>query len=200
MDKAIECITKWCHHCASPLNYPHTAVEQSTTAPPDAVGMSFAADVIKRNRQLILVVREYVTSSKTTTLLEDERHQSLRGALVKLCIESRPLDSPQAVTRTDPVPWFKALPNYVLLRSHRLSIEIGRVKNNNKIPIAKRAVQKLEHEHLWQKTLNGRTNGQRTVTQRIQLLTLTKKMQVVATDHNNEDRHAKLSARTTYDL
>ena len=150
MDKAIECITKWCHHCASPLNYPHTAVEQSTTAPPDAVGMSFAADVIKRNRQLILVVREYVTSSKTTTLLEDERHQSLRGALVKLCIESRPLDVPQAVIRTDPVPWFKALPNDVLLRSRRLSIHIGRVKNNNKNPVAERAVQKPEHELLWQ--------------------------------------------------
>ena len=150
MDKAIECITKWCHHCASPLNYPHTAVEQSTTAPPDAVGMSFAADVIKRNRQLILVVREYVTSSKTTTLLEDERHQSLRGALVKLCIESRPQDGPQAVTRTDPVPWFKALPNYVLLRSRRFSIQMGRVKNNNKKPVAERAVQKLEHELLWQ--------------------------------------------------
>ena len=70
------------------------------------------------------------------TLLEDERHQSLRDALIRLCIESRPLDGPPAVIRTDPAPGFKALANDVLLRSHRLSIEIGRVKNNNKNPVA----------------------------------------------------------------
>ena len=46
--------------CASLLNCPDTAFEQSTTAPPDAVGFSFAADVIKGNRQLILVVRDRI--------------------------------------------------------------------------------------------------------------------------------------------
>jgi hypothetical protein len=57
--------------------------------------VSFAADVIKRNRQLILVVRECVTSFTTTTLIQDEYYQSLRDALVRLCIELRPLDGPQ---------------------------------------------------------------------------------------------------------
>ena len=44
MDKAIELITKGCYHCSSLLKCPHTIVEQSTSAPPDAVGVSFAAD------------------------------------------------------------------------------------------------------------------------------------------------------------
>ena len=60
MDKAIERISNGCHHYASLLNCPGTAFEQSTTAPPDAVGFSFAADVIKGNRQLILVVRDRI--------------------------------------------------------------------------------------------------------------------------------------------
>ena len=41
--------------------------------PPDAVGMTFAADVIKQARQLILVVRERATSYKTTCLVVDKR-------------------------------------------------------------------------------------------------------------------------------
>ena len=130
MDKAIERITDGCHHCASLIRCPHTTVEQSTTPSPETVGVSFAEDVIKRNRQLILVLRECITSFTTTTLIQDERHQSLRDALVRLCIELRLLDGPPAVIRTDPAPGFKALINDPLLRSHRLSIEIGRVKNS----------------------------------------------------------------------
>ena len=115
MDKAIERITNGYHHCAFLLMCPHTSVEQSTTAPPGAVGVSFAAIAIKRNRQLILVVRECFTSFTTTILLEDERHQSPINALIRLCIESRPMDDPQAVFRTDPAPGFNTLANDALL-------------------------------------------------------------------------------------
>ena len=54
MDKAIERITDGCHHCASLIKCPHGTVEQSTTPSPETVGVSFAADVIKRNRQLCI--------------------------------------------------------------------------------------------------------------------------------------------------
>ena len=98
MDKTRESITNGCHDFALLFNCPHTAVEQSTDTPRDCVR---AADMIKSNRHLILVVREYVTSFTTTTLLEDERHQSLRDAMIRLCIESGPWTVP-AVIRTDP--------------------------------------------------------------------------------------------------
>jgi hypothetical protein len=62
MDKAIERVTAACHHCASLKKVPHSLTLQSTCDPPDAVGVSFAADVLKRERQLILVLRETVTS------------------------------------------------------------------------------------------------------------------------------------------
>ena len=147
MNKARERITNGCHDSASLFNCPHTAVEQSTTTPRDCVR---AADMIKSNRHLILVVRECVTSFTPTRLLEDERHQSLWDALIRLCIELRPLAAPPAVIRTDPALWFNALANHVLLRSRRLSIEIGRVENNNKNHVDERAVQKLENELLRQ--------------------------------------------------
>ena len=154
-DKAIERITDGCHHCTSLIRCPHTTVEQSTTPSPETVGVSFAADVIEHNRQQILVLRECITSFTTTTLIQDERHQSLRDALVCLCIELRPLDGSPAVIRTDPAPGFKALVNNPLLCSHRLSIEIGRVKNNNKNPMEKRAIQELQNELLRQDLSDG---------------------------------------------
>ena len=49
------------------------------------MGRSFAADVIKRSRQLIFVLRKTVTSyTYTSVSLEDERHQTLRDGIVKL--------------------------------------------------------------------------------------------------------------------
>ena len=155
IDRAIERVSSSCHHCASLRKSPHTVVEQTTTAPPDAIGTSFAADVVRRNRQLILVVRECVTSFTTATLLDDERHETLRDALVRLCIELHPLDGPPAVIRTDPAPGFKALTNDELLQQNRLTIEIGRIKNTNKDPVAERAVQELETELLRQDPSNG---------------------------------------------
>lgn len=52
---------------------------------------------MKRARQLVLVVRECVTSFTVAMLVEDECHQTLRNGLIRLCVELRPLDGPFAV-------------------------------------------------------------------------------------------------------
>ena len=129
--------------------------EQSSSPPPDAVGVSFAADVIKRSRQLVLVLRECVSSFTATTLLEDERHSTLRDALIRLCVQIRPLDGPSAVIRTDPASGFKALTEDLLLKHHRITIEIGNAKNRNKNPVAERAGQEVENELLRHDPLGG---------------------------------------------
>ena len=87
---------------------------------------------MKRERQLILVVREYVTSYTAARLITDERQETLRESLLCLCVELCPLDGPFAVVRTDPAPGFQALVNDELLRRHRITIEVGRFKNKNK--------------------------------------------------------------------
>ena len=148
LDKSIQHVCSTCHQCASLKKVPHSLIEQSTMDPPEVVGISFAADVIKRERQLVLVLRECVTSFTTACLVDDERHGTLRDALVRLCIEMRPLDGPPAVIRTDPAPGFTALANDDLLKKYKLTIEIGRVKNRNKNPVADRAIQEVEDELL----------------------------------------------------
>ena len=106
LDSAIERVTDTCHTCMSLLKLPQTLIDQSTSHLPDAIGVTFAADVIKRNRQLIFVIRETVSS---TCVVESERHDALRDCIVHLCVEFRPLDGPPAVIRVDPAPGFIAL-------------------------------------------------------------------------------------------
>jgi len=60
MDKAIERVVKSCTSCAALSQTPQVRIEQSSREPLDAVGISFAADVLKRSRQLTWVLREYV--------------------------------------------------------------------------------------------------------------------------------------------
>jgi hypothetical protein len=150
MDKAIELVTKSCHHCSSLSKIPHPTCIQSTCDPPESIGLSFAADVMKRERQLVLVIRECVTSFTAARVIEDERHETLRNALLQLCIEMKPLDGPPAIVRVDPAPGFQALSQDELLKRHNVSLEIGRTKNLNKNPVAERAIQELEHELLCQ--------------------------------------------------
>ena len=153
MDKAIKRVVRSCTSCAALSHTPQARIAQSSCEPPDAVGISFATDVLKRSRQLILVLRESVTSYTSTMVVEDERHHTLRDALVRLCIQLRPLDGPPAVIRTDPAPGFKSLVNDQLLQQHRIVLELGNSKNANKNPVAEKAVQELEIELLRQDPL-----------------------------------------------
>ena len=139
MDKHINSVCDGCHQCVALLNTPHTLIEQTTSYPPDVIGTSFAADVLKGNR--LLVVRECVTSYTLAMLIDNEHRDTLRDALIRLCIDMRHLDGPPAVIRTDPAPGFRSLLNDELLHQHRLSLEIGRVKNPIKNPVAEKAVQ-----------------------------------------------------------
>ncbi|KAK3103665.1 hypothetical protein FSP39_020858 [Pinctada imbricata] len=148
MDKAIDLVTGSCHQCASIQKVPHMLVKEDTGDPPEAIGTSFACDIMKRERQLLLVVRECVTSYTSACIIENEQHDTIRDALIPLCINLRPLDGPPAIIRTDPGPGFIALVNDPLLKDCRLSLEIGRVKNKNKNPVAERAIQELRDEIL----------------------------------------------------
>ena len=146
LDKAIERVSGACHLCASLQRIPDQIVEQTSLDPPETVGVTLSADIIKRARQLILVLRECVTSYTIASLVTDETHHSLRDALISLCIELRPVGGPPAVIRTDPAPGFVTLQDDSVLRKYNITLEIGRVKNPNKNPVADKGIQELEHE------------------------------------------------------
>ena len=111
--------------------------------PPETVSSTFAADVMKREKQLIFIMRECVSSYTTARIIEDERAKTLRTAVIQSCIEVRSLDGPFAVVRTDLSPGFQALVNDKTLHSHRISVQFESFKNANKNPVAERAVQEV---------------------------------------------------------
>ncbi|CAC5380848.1 unnamed protein product [Mytilus coruscus] len=131
-----------------PRQTPKVRKEQNSTNPPETIGSSFAADVLKRERQLVFVLRECVTSYTFTKLFDSERHQDLRDAIIQLLAEVHPLNGPIAVFRTDPASGFKTLVKDELLARQRITIELGRPKNVNKNSVAEKAIQELEDEIL----------------------------------------------------
>ncbi|KAL9979400.1 hypothetical protein ACROYT_G017059 [Oculina patagonica] len=137
LDKALDRCSQCCHLCSSLKKVPSRLVEKSTFDPPDGIGISLAADIIKRYRQL--VVRETATSFTAVCLLDDERNESIRSGLLRLCLELRPLAAP---------PGFTSLSNDATLQQYGFVVEVGRDKNPNKNPIAEKCVAELSDEIL----------------------------------------------------
>ena len=121
-------------------------IKQSSDDPPEVVGVSFAADVIKHYRQLILVLRECTTSFTASCLVHDEKHDTLRDALTQLIVGLHPLDGPRAIIRVDPSPGFQSMANNDSLNHLNVTIDVGRVKNKNKNRVPEKAVRELEEE------------------------------------------------------
>ena len=148
MDNAIDRICDTCHVCASLKTCSGPAREQSTGPPPEVVGISFAADVMKQNKQLILVLRETVSSYTAACIIANEKSDTLRDALLKLILGLHPLDGPCATVRCDAAPGFVALRDDQILKSFNVVLEIGQVKNINKNPVAEKSVLEVENELL----------------------------------------------------
>ncbi len=146
MTKAIDRVYETCHTCASLRYLPPPLLHNSTSDPPSVVGVSFAADVIRRSKQAILVLRETSTSFTSASIIPDEKSTTLRDSLSTLFVSLHSPDGPAAVVRVDPAPGFIALQNDPTLRKLGMTLEIGRVKNVNKNPVAEKAVAEVEEE------------------------------------------------------
>ena len=161
LDAALTTLYGNCHTCFSLQKMSRVSPPEVTSEPPTAIGVTFAADVLRRNRQFILIVRETVTSYTRALLIDGEDHVTLRNALLQICVDMCPLSGPSSVIRCDPAPGFTALANDDVLLQQGITLDIGRIKNTNKNPIAEKAVQELEDELLRcdpdQPTLTGAT-------------------------------------------
>jgi len=146
LDKHIETNVSSCHHCASLKKIPHTMIEQSSSDAPEVVGASFSCDIMRREKQIIMVTREYITSFTAASIIKDETNTSLRDCILAHVLPIHTRGGPSAVVRSDPAPGFVHLENDPLLKKHGIFVEIGRRKNVNKNPIAERGVQELEED------------------------------------------------------
>ena len=142
--KSIDHVSETCHKCAALRSFPQPLTQHSTEDPPEEVGISLAADVLKCCKQLILVLRETTTSFTVASIVADEKSSNLCESLASLCCGLRPLEGPPAVIRVDTAPGFVGLRYKTTLRDLGLSLEFGRVKNPNKNPVAEKAISEQE--------------------------------------------------------
>ena len=145
LEKHITSVTDACDVCNSLKFVPEGLLTQTSTPQPSSIGVSFAFDVINREKQRIAVLRETLTSYTATTFVESENHNDLRSALIFLSAEMKGF---HAEIRVDPAPGLACLRNDTILKEKGITITPGDEKNKNKNPVAERAVQEIEMEIL----------------------------------------------------
>ena len=88
--EVINDIIDQCSQCNSMKYIAPELLSQSTSSMPDGPGDLMAADIMKRNKQNILVVRDYHSSFTSTAILPNEQAESLRtGILTTTCLLRR---------------------------------------------------------------------------------------------------------------
>ena len=147
LDRLVNEITASCHQCAAIRDIPHSLIKQSTDPPPDVIGHTFAADIVRRHKQKIFVMRETVTSYTTADIVKDETVKSVTDAILTACSKFRPSNASQAIIRVDPASAHKSLFKVSddLTRAN-IRLDVGRAKNVNKNPVVDKAIKELIRE------------------------------------------------------
>ena len=152
LDKTINEITNSCHHCSSIREIPSSLISQSTSDPPSAVGSNYSADVVKRCKQKIFIIRETTTSFTIAEHINNETAEEIASAMIKLCNILKPSKLSSIKIKIDPAPAHKSLFNNISnhhdLRKHNISIELGRCLNPNKNPVIDKCIRELHREIL----------------------------------------------------
>ena len=145
-DAALTRVYDSCHTCKSLQKVPSQFRQQSTSIPPDRIGSWFSADVIKREGQLILLVRENITSYSDAVFISSEGADSLKEGLARILNKFRPLAGTPLCVRVDGATGFQSLLNDRLLHSLNINLEVGEAKNSNRNPIAERGIEDFHAE------------------------------------------------------
>ena len=87
--RIIEEVTDSCEMCTALKQLPKEVFSEST-GDIEGFGSNFSADVIERNAQQILIVREKLSSFTFTTFVADQKAETLKSALISLILDLVP--------------------------------------------------------------------------------------------------------------
>ena len=139
-------VTLSCHTCVSLSKVSNRFKEQETTTFPDCVGSHFNADIVKRERQLILMMRENITSMTHAMMITDERTETLKEGLLLLILQFSSSPGVQKIVRVDAAPGFRSLIDDKMLRNNDITVKLGEEKNENKNAVIDHRVSELHYE------------------------------------------------------
>ena len=156
--RIIEEVTATCTICASLKQLPTEIFSQSTTETP-VFGANFSADVIRKDGQMIFLCREKLSQFTLTRLIPDETADSLRDSIVAGVIDFIPETG--TTVQVDCAPGLQTLAAEAkldgsILKKLGIVIDLGRVHNVNKNPVAENAIKEFHKERLRLNPAGGR--------------------------------------------
>ena len=144
--------------CQSLKTLPKELHSQTTVDIPVTPCRSFAADVVRRYRQKIYVIRDTFSSYTCAELIPSEDANTLRESLCKSISFLRPSPQVSVWTRVDNASGFRALKGDLTLTKLNIHIDLGRRHNKNKNPVVDKCIQELIAELLRINPEGGQTN------------------------------------------
>ena len=131
---------------------------QSTSENP-VFGANFLADVIRRDGQIIFLCREKLSQFTITKIIPDETADSLRDSVVTGVIDLMPETG--ATVQVDCAPGLQTLAaeskmDGSILKKLGILIDLGRIHNVNKNPVAENAIKEFHKERLRLNPAGGR--------------------------------------------
>ena len=126
-------------------------VFSESTGDIEGFGSNFSADVIERNAQQILIVREKLSSFTFTTFVADQKAETLKSALISLILDLVPQSG--CTVQVDCATAWAALQKESLmdnsdLKKLNIKIDLGRHHNKNKNPVVDNACKEFHKEVL----------------------------------------------------
>ena len=137
-----------CHTCLSLKQLPKELFPE-TTGDIIGFGSHFACDVMVRNTQKILLIREKLTQFTRAQILQNETAENILSAIVVMIADMIPEYG--TVIRTDNAPQFQKLSSLSSdpdswLHKFNIRIDLGETFNHNKNPIAENLVKECHKE------------------------------------------------------
>ena len=112
LDDLIHKCIKGCYNCAATRDEKHVQTPMSSVTPPEKFGEQFATDVIDREKQKILTLRETATSHTWARFVKNETAEELEAGLRCLFALVGPSNATRArICRTDNAKSFISLSN-----------------------------------------------------------------------------------------
>ena len=164
--KVVDQVQSNCPICVSLSTLPKL-IECQSSSPSGSFGSKFSADICRPHKQFLFICRENLSSFTTSKILPDESADSIREALIESLLDMIPeegttvrLDSASAhksllnETKANTAD-LSSLENDVILKRLGIKIDLGRVHNPNKNPVAENAVKEFLKERLRLKPEGG---------------------------------------------
>ena len=146
MEQLISEITDACYTCAKLKRLPPDLLKDENTELVEQVGQEFAADVVQRDKQAILIVREKLSSFAKACFVENQSAETLQDAIIDLVLPI--MADGGSTVRVDCAPAFKSLETSSALqdspfKKNNIKLELGNHFNVNKNPVAERLAREL---------------------------------------------------------